>query len=142
MEEQGDLPGALLIREILEHRQGLLRGLQVLAFRALELLVILHVVVGVGDELRQLVGLAAGGAAEGGAIGEGDRLRCLRLGALLGTLHEDLLGWPARPTSPAATTRPTIPKTIRFMRSPFFSLWRTAVMGGRRGRPLLGLLER
>ena len=46
--------------ELLDHGQGLLRGLQVLAFRALELLVIPHVVVvGVDDDLRQLAGLTA-----------------------------------------------------------------------------------
>ena len=83
------------IGELLEHRQGLLRGLQVLAFRALELLVIAHVVVvGVDDDLRQLAGLTARGPAKGRPIGEGDHLRRLRLGSLLGTLHGELLSLP------------------------------------------------
>src|SRR5262249_12668306 len=39
-EEEGDLAGALLVRQLLEHLQSLLRGLEVLGLRALKLLVI------------------------------------------------------------------------------------------------------
>jgi hypothetical protein len=67
--------------------ERLLRGLQVLGFRALELLfaaaellVLLQViVVGLDDDLCQFAGLAAGGPAEGRPIGESDRLRRWRL---------------------------------------------------------------
>src|SRR4030095_7666889 len=94
---------ALLIRQLLDRVQRLLRGLQVLVFRALELLfaaaellVLLQVIViGLDDDLRQFAGLAAGGAAEGRPIGEGDCLRRWRRRRRLGgLLHRELLGLP------------------------------------------------
>src|SRR5262249_20377490 len=84
-----DLPCSLLLGQVFEDLQPLLRCFPVLACRALELLVVLHIViVGVDDELSQRARLAARRTTEPCSIGERDRLRLL----LIRSLHHQLLG--------------------------------------------------